>query len=427
MRVIAEKYQIIKKLGSGGTGEVYLVSHTDLGVKYALKILSESLSEDARFIERFKREASLLLRFSHPGTVQLRDFGRTDDGLYYLAMDFCEGALLKDILSDGRRFPADVSVELTLQLLDVLEAAHAKGVIHCDINPANIMIENYPEGPLQVKVLDFGTAAFKQGSDDESLLFGTPCYMAPEQASGAGSLDLKTDLYSAGVVLYELITGDVPFEAESVVETLLMHVTKPVPPFSPQLNVHRRFEEICLKALAKKPGHRFQSAKEFKETCEKALTLVNAERGKTNRPLVSLGEEAVVSSSSEESQPPDLPHTKILCLDDNEMILHILKHILEKEGYEVFTAEDSSTIHELLFEEKIDLLISDVCMPGMPGTKVCRLLKKSLSDLKVILFSNIPERDLERHSEENNADGWISKNTKPEDWIGTVRQILQAQ
>jgi DNA-binding response OmpR family regulator len=122
----------------------------------------------------------------------------------------------------------------------------------------------------------------------------------------------------------------------------------------------------------------------------------------------------------------DLVSTRILCLDDDPMILNILQHILEKEGYQVFTTADSSTIHNYLFGESIDLLISDVEMPGLPGPRICRLLKKSMKSLKVILFSNIPERDLEKHATENFADGWISKQKKPNEWLEEIKKTIAA-
>jgi len=423
MKIIADKYETITELGVGGTGSVLLVRHADLGVHYALKLLNRNLSEDSRFIETFKQEAEVLLHFSHPGTTQLRDFGRTDDGLYYLAMDYCDGLPLKDVLEKDGPYPVKRGLEICIQILEVLEAAHAKGIIHRDIKPGNIMIERDAAGTEQVKVLDFGTALLKKhiGESTEVVAVGTPCYMSPEQAAGDGQLDHRSDIYSVGIVLYELLTGDVPYEGESIIQTLILHLTQPPAPFAARYGIPHEVEGLVFRALAKQSGDRFESAKDFSAACRDVIAQIQQRMSPGGVDHSSLPEAKEVQVSQADSQE----QTKILCLDDNEMILHILKHILEKEGYKVFTALDCSAIHNFLFREKIDLLVSDVQMPGMPGTKICKLLKKSMEDLKVVLFSNIPERELKKCSEENLADGWISKHTKPDEWLTKIKAIIE--
>ncbi|MCB0319956.1 MAG: protein kinase [Bdellovibrionales bacterium] len=428
MDLIADKYEIVRKLGEGGTGKVYLVRHTDLNVEYALKLLHRSVSEDDRFIEAFKKEAALLLRFSHQGVTQLRDFGRTSEGQYYMAMDFSEGVPLKFRLEQDGYFSAEESLRITIQILDVLEAAHSQGIIHRDIKPENVMLEADREAAIQVKVLDFGTAVLKQqfSEDEVAALFGTPCYMSPEQAAGQTDSDHRVDLYSLGVVMYEMLTGEVPFEGENVVQTLLMHLTHPPLSLTQTFGVPEEIEKIVLKALQKEPNGRFQNAKEFRLACESALTaLEKRESGESQMRALEANRATLLGVIPQPVKPvEDDGSTTILCLDDDEMVLNIMQHVLEREGYTVYTAVDCSAIHDYLFQKNVRLLVSDVQMPGLPGTKVCRLLKKSMQDLKIILFSNIPERDLERASNENMADGWISKLRKPNEWLAEIQRVL---
>ena len=424
MDLIAGKYMPIRELGEGGSGTVTLVRHVDLGVLYALKILKSDALAHPQSVERFKKEAALLLSFSHPRVAQVRDFGKTATGSYYMAMDYCEGESIKQRIEDGAYFSFSDTLRVAIQVLEVLQAAHGAGIIHGDIKPENLFLENTEDGALSVKVLDFGTAFLRQQLGDEEVLFGTPCYLSPEQAAGEEHIDHRIDLYSLGVVLFELLSGKLPFEGNTVVETLLLHLTQPIPSLSGDYGVPVSFEKVVRKALAKAPSERFLTAEEFQQSCQEALRVYEGEADQLVGPNCPLSIEAQSESQQEVAEAATEHPTRILCLDDDEMILNILQHVLEREGYEVITAQHSSQIHNHLFHSEVDLLVSDVQMPGIPGTKVCRLLKKSMSDLKVILFSNVPESDLERYSSENNADGWISKQRLPKDWLGEIQRVL---
>lgn len=482
MQVIADKYELIRELGEGATGKVYLVKHRELGVQYALKLLNRVLSADTRFIERFKREAEVMERFTHPGSIRLRDFGKTSDGLYYMTMDYCNGQLLKDVIDNRGCVPPVQTLKIMSQVLDVMGSAHQTGVVHRDIKPDNIMLEATQDGRIVVKVLDFGIAKLKEQMDLESSVtmegasIGTPRYMSPEQANGESALDHRVDIYAGGILMYELLAGKVPFKGDTVVQTLLMHLMKPPPPFDPALGVPQFIEAIVLRALQKNRDERYQSAEEFKLACDRALEKLQVENkntsesfsstalamakqlhdapirepGSVKKPkdllaieakpapapielkqvaeepvesaqLVGSADESVVveSSTADDKEP-----TKILCLDDNEMILNILAFVLEKAGYSVITTTESSMAHHYLFHNNIRLLVSDVQMPGLPGTKICKMLKESVKNLKVVLFSNINERELEKLSNENRADAWISKNSKPNEWLARITEIV---
>jgi serine/threonine protein kinase len=425
--VIAGKYQVLSKLGEGTFGTVLLVQHTELSTKYALKILKRELSNNEQFVSRFKREAEILLKFYHSGSVQLRDFGKTADGLYYMATDFCEGQLLETVLANVGRFEVSEALKITHEILEILSAAHEFGIVHQDIKPSNIMINESATGKRQIQILDFGIASLREEalsssgantkSDEKPFHYGTPVYMAPEQCAGELDLDFKVDLYACGIILYEMLTSWVPFDSQDILQILLKHLTQPVPPFPKQLGIPLSVEEILFKALEKEKSKRFSSAKEFAEACLAQINLIKPSQSSPK--LEKL--EAVVATPKSISKNSD---RRILCLDDNEMILQIMQHLLQKEGYHVFIADNFANIHDYVFQENVPLLICDVNMPGLPGNKICQMLKKAKPDLKIVLFSNIPERDLERLAKESKADDWLSKNSKPNAWLEKINTFF---
>lgn len=428
MSQIAGKYNVVKEIGEGSTGKVLLVRHSELGTEYALKLLDRSLSMDQKFIDRFKREADILLKFNHPGSVQLRDFGKTEDGLFYMAMDFCPGNSLKEILEKIKRLPVNRALQVTADVLEVLGEAHALGIIHRDIKPDNIMVETDASGKDRIRILDFGIAKIREGGaltstvTMEGASIGTPQYMSPEQAAGEKELDHRLDIYSAGILLYELLAGYPPFRGKTVLHTLLMQLTHPTPGFAPELGIPTEVEQIVKTALEKEREKRFQDTVSFKEACLEALK--NYKAGVAEAPKL-----AEVPSKEEAPKweiQGGIESKKILCLDDQEMIVNIMKHILEKEGYTVQTSTDWSLIHAFLFSQKVDLFITDVEMPGLRGTAICQILKQTTPDLKICLFSNIPERDLEKFAKECKADAWISKNWSPTEWVSRIKEILAA-
>jgi serine/threonine protein kinase len=424
---IAGKYDIVRELGKGSYGSVYLVRHAILGTPYALKVLNTSTFEAARLVERFKQEAEILERFTHPGLVHLRDFGVADDGRYYMTMDYCEGRSLEEFIVERRGVDVPMALDIIEQVLCALDAAHNSGIIHRDIKPDNLIVQVGANGRATIKILDFGVAKLRErllldgGTTSEGVAIGTPFYMSPEQAAGERLLDNRSDLYSVGVMLYRLLTEELPFQGETVIQTLLMHITKPVDRFAERLGLPIFFDDMLFRALAKDRVHRYQDAAEFLHDLVEARRLLftegqhppSAEHEQEQAEVEMIAPAAVIAEP-----------TRILCLDDNEMILQILRYILEGQGYEVFTATDFSVIHSYLFREKAKLMLCDVNMPGVLGTRVCQMLKESISDLKIVLFSNIPDRELEKLAQESRADDWLSKNTRPEDWLEKINSIL---
>ncbi len=278
-RTIAGKFAVLRRLGAGAMGVVYLARQLALDKVIAIKVLHRELSADAGFVERFRREARAASRLDHPNSIRVFDFGAEPDGLLYIAMEYVEGPDLFAVLHEHGPLSPTAIVDILSQVLSALAVAHDLGVFHRDLKPENIMIVRGKgdEGqPIDiVKVLDFGIAKIaetgqQQGEEKarrhttKGLVVGTPEYMSPEQARGE-SLDGRSDLYSVGVILYELLTGHVPFEGESPIGTVLKHISDaPAPPSSRNPDVDRRLEAICLKALAKTPSDRFQDAREMR-------------------------------------------------------------------------------------------------------------------------------------------------------------------
>jgi serine/threonine-protein kinase len=253
------RYHVTARIGSGGMADVWQAEDAQLGRKVALKVLHRRFAEDEEFVERFRREASAAAGLQHPNVVQVFDRGSWD-GTYYIAMEFLEGRSLKQLVRDDAPLPAALAVDITIQILRAARFAHKRGVIHRDIKPHNVIVDR--EG--RVKVTDFGIA--RAGASDMTetgAIMGTAAYLSPEQAQGH-AVSASTDLYSIGILLYELLTGRVPFEAESAVTIALKQVSEePVAPRALNPEVSPELEDVVLRALQKDPARRFRDADEF--------------------------------------------------------------------------------------------------------------------------------------------------------------------
>jgi eukaryotic-like serine/threonine-protein kinase len=262
------RYRIVKKLGSGGMADVYCAEDSQLGRRVALKVLHRRFAEDPQFVERFRREASSAAGLQHPNIVAIFDRGEWD-GTYYIAMEFVEGRTLKDIVREKGPAPPDAAVDITLQILRAARFAHKRGIVHRDIKPHNVLIDN--DG--RVRVTDFGIA--RAGTSDMTetgSIMGTAQYLSPEQAQGR-PVDARSDLYSIGIVLYELLTGRVPFDAESPVTVALKQVNEvPIAPRRLVPEIPPGLEAIVLRALEKDPARRFADADEFISALEAGRT-----------------------------------------------------------------------------------------------------------------------------------------------------------
>ena len=264
--VVDGRYRILHRLGSGGMAEVYCAEDLQLGRKVALKILYRRFAEDSEFVERFRREASSAAGLQHQHVVAVYDRGEYD-GTYYIAMEYLEGRSLKTIVQQEAPLDPDRAIDLIIQVLRAARFAHRRGIIHRDLKPHNVIVD--AEG--RAKVTDFGIA--RAGASDMTQtgsIMGTAQYLSPEQAQGH-AVSAASDLYSIGIILYELLTGRVPFDGESAVTIALKQVNeRPVPPSAYNPAVTPELEEVVMRALEKDPARRFPDADEFIAALEAA-------------------------------------------------------------------------------------------------------------------------------------------------------------
>ncbi|MGL5766197.1 MAG: protein kinase domain-containing protein, partial [Sarcina sp.] len=225
--MLGERYQLIEKVGEGGMAVVYKAMDIKLNRAVALKILKENFKENDAIIKKFQAEARAVAMLSNPNIVNVLDVG-TEDGINYIVMEFVKGKTLKEIIVENKKLPVDVSIRIAIKVSTALECAHKANIIHRDIKPHNILVT--ADGT--VKVTDFGIAKSMDSSTlaHTNTIIGSAHYFSPEQAKG-GYMDYKTDIYSLGVVMYEMLTGKIPFEGDTAVTVALKHIQeKPVPP-----------------------------------------------------------------------------------------------------------------------------------------------------------------------------------------------------
>jgi eukaryotic-like serine/threonine-protein kinase len=257
--LVDSRYRILRRLGSGGMADVYCAEDNHLGREVALKVLHRRFAQDEEFVERFRREASAAAGLQHPNVVGVFDRGK-HDGTYYIAMEYLHGRTLKEIVATEAPLDQARVVDLGRQILEAAGFAHRHGVIHRDFKPHNVIVDE--DG--QAKVTDFGIArAGASEMTETGSIMGTAQYLSPEQAQGH-AVTAASDLYSIGVMLYEMLAGRLPFEGESAVSVALKHLSE-APPAISQLrpDVHPALESVVMAALAKDPAHRWQSADDF--------------------------------------------------------------------------------------------------------------------------------------------------------------------
>ncbi len=359
---INDRYEIIKTIGEGGMANVYLANDTILDRKVAIKVLRGDLSNDEKFIRRFKREALSVSNLSHPNIVEVYDVGE-EDGNYYIVMEYIDGKTLKQLLQKRGALTLNEVIDIMTQLTDGLSHAHEAYIIHRDIKPQNIMIEDNG----LIKITDFGIAMALNSTQltQTNSVMGSVHYLPPEQANGKGST-IKSDIYSLGILMYELLTGSVPFKGDTAVEIALKHMKEKVPSIRKQNpTIPQSVENIVLKATAKNPKNRYDSVKDMYKDLQTALQRDNEKR------LVY------------EYPENDLEETKVIPQVTKEQKTLVDKPIAKEEP-----EEDSSILNEKNEKNKLPIILAVVLL----GTLIVLggvLLLISSKDVKEVKVPNV--------------------------------------
>lgn len=321
-RTINERFKILSVIARGGMGKVYKAEQAPLGRVCAVKVLNPNYNGDTdpEFHKRFFLEASIASKLSHPNTVTIFDYGRTDDDVYYMAMEYLEGRTLHKLIKDERTLEPARALHIARQICKSLTEAHGLNVIHRDLKPANIYLIKHDEENDFVKVLDFGLVKNVEDNNAESLtqtglFMGSPKYMAPEQIRGE-KVGPCTDIYALGVVLYEMLVGKVPFDRGNSVNTLMAHVSEPVPRMSemnPGVSVPYPVEEVVMRCLEKRDDDRYASMQELLVALRRAGELSYGGSGtaefQAGGSIAISGENALRSTGNHDAYNPKTSQT----------------------------------------------------------------------------------------------------------------------
>ncbi|MEO8881346.1 MAG: serine/threonine-protein kinase [Gemmatimonadaceae bacterium] len=311
--IIADRYHVIRKLGEGGMGQVYLAEHVKMGRMSAIKVMTSALANDVDAVGRFNREAANASKISHPNIAAIYDFGETSDGLIYLAMEFVEGESLTKLCEALGALPAPRAAEIARQVASALEAAHERGIVHRDLKPDNIMISRGRDGADLVKVVDFGIAKAAEGAGQKvtrtGLVVGTPEYMSPEQLTG-DTLDGRSDLYALGLVTFNMLTGMLPFTGQTTQEALLKRLTdRPLSLAEARTDLvwPAPLQAVLDRVLSRLAADRYQHASEFGEAIVAAVRGMSAEEVERTRTLVIPATATGAATGAATTMPPAAP------------------------------------------------------------------------------------------------------------------------
>ena len=411
-RRLLKRYEVTKHLGDGSTATVYLATDTRLGRDVALKVLLPHVRESSR--KRFFQEANAAAQLNHPNIMALHDIDE-EDGTHFLVVEFVEGESLQDYIPTS---PEEV-VRLGAQIARALQYAHDHEVIHRDIKPANIKVT--PEG--QIKIMDLGLALPREAKrvTAHGMVIGTPAYLSPEQAQGL-DLDSRTDVYSLGVVLFEMATGELPFNADDIGALLLQQVKQPPPPpRSINAEIPVGLENVILKTLEKKPASRFQTADALANALEATI--------------VPGGAAAAAAAGS--SPPPRSTATmqyagrtiRVVLADDHNILRKTLASFLESHDDIVVigeAADGEGALREVTVLHP-DVLVLDLNMPGMSGLEVLPKIKQEAPSVKVLVLTGREEEWYIVQALRAGANGYILKVGDEQELVDGITKVMQGQ
>lgn len=461
--LISDKYRLNSLISRGGMGAVYQATQLELARPVAIKILLPKFLSDKSAPKRLQREALASARLDHPNVVTVYDYGTLPNGVGYLVMKLLKGHLLSRELYLQRQVSFERIFNIIFQVCSAIDTAHKLGIVHCDLKPDNIFLEEDEESNF-VQILDFGIAKLSEqlvGITLSGTILGTPLYMSPEQLESR-EVDFRTDIYSLGVILYEMLTGETPFSGKTPSAIAKAHLLKAVtPPSKLRVGITPKLENCVLTALAKSPETRQRSAlqliEELKEAAQElaltgkldldALPQLSRKSGKFRLRTFSDDESleapsllesvksiGVVTDSffqantevglalttdqwavKEKTDEEEKKETQsVLVVDDEIGILLLLQEVIENLGYRAITARDGRIALRLIKQNQPDLIISDITMPDIDGYKLYELLQAD-SELNTIPLIFLTARTQRQDKLQALAKGVEDYWTKPFD------------
>jgi CheY-like chemotaxis protein len=376
------RYEVLETIGRGGMGIVYKVRDLELDEVIAFKVLDPQFGRSAEAVERFKREIKIARRINHPSVARLYDLVAWR-GQLAISMEFIEGRSVDEVLVADGPLPFDSVRRYLRYLCSGLQAAHRTGVVHRDLKPANILIDRED----RAHVLDFGIAqlAGLASADAPGRVFGTAAYMSPEQAFSPDRVDRRSDIYSLGVVLYKMLTGQVPFPGPEPHEVFFDHLRKkPTPPSKLRDGMPGALEGLVLRCLEKDPEDRFQEAREVFAALERTV---------------------------EEKAPPPRPGGKVLVVDDDPLSRAVVTDVLRAHGHAVVEATNGYEAVQAALQERPDLVLLDLLMPVLDGREALRILKttRATAGIPVVMLTSLTDPEEAMLSRETGAVAYLNK------------------
>lgn len=404
-RTLRNRYQITELLGEGSTATVYKALDQRLGRDVALKVLLPHVKDTVR--KRFFQEATAVAQLNHPGIMAIYDIDEEGDS-NFLVIEFVEGATLADFIPA----PPDKVIDIGRQIAQALHYAHERQIIHRDIKPANIIVS--PAG--QVKIMDLGLALPRDAKrvTTAGMIIGTPAYLSPEQAQGM-TLDYRTDIYSLGIVLYEMATGDLPFTSDDIPALLLQHVKEiPAPLRMVDPNIPVALENTILKALEKNPARRFQSAGAMAQALGASLN-------------PNANSEAPTQPSQSVHAPAERAPLRIALADDHAVLRKTLVNFLSQRDEFVVVGEagEGDGALRLATELQPDILLLDLNMPGKGGLDVLPDIRAQAPNVKVLVLTGRDEEWYITQALRAGAHGYVLKSASENDLIDAILKVSQ--